>query len=81
MTNRINIELFIRFDWLRHKDCWEFETLDGDVEFMIEAVLDEDDEEMIDIVYTHGSYRTSLMSEPDFWVWEALDTGNWVAEY
>lgn len=76
----INTELLIKLDWLRHRDEWHFETLDGDCEFFLEAVLDEDGE-MIDIVYTHCSYRTSLMTEPDFWVWEALEIGNWVAEY
>lgn len=76
----INTELLIKLDWLRHRDEWHFESLDGECEYFLEAVLDENDE-MIDIVYTHGSYRTSLMTEPDFWVWEALEVGNWVAEY
>lgn len=76
----INTELLIKLDWLRHHNEWHFESLDGECEYFLEAVLDEDDE-MIDIVYTHGSYRTSLMTEPDFWVWEALEVGDWVAEY
>lgn len=66
------------FSWLKDKEYVEFETLLDDYEFGLEAVLDEDDN-MVDIKVVSGSYSTSLREEDDFWVFDELRNGNFVA--
>lgn len=70
-------DLLVQFQWLKDVDYVDVESMTDDIEYMLEAELDEDGD-MIDLVYTHGSYRTSLTSEPSFWVWDDLRNGNYV---
>lgn len=66
------------FSWLKDKEYIEFETLLDGYEFGLEAVLDEDDN-MVDIKVVSSSYSTSLREEDDFWIFNELRNGNWVA--
>lgn len=71
-------ELLVQFSWLANVDYVMVEQLsDPDIEYMLEAELD-DDGDIIDLVYTHCSYRTSLRNEPTFWVWQSLRDGDFV---
>ena len=72
-------ELLVQFSWLKDVDYVEVDTLsDPDIgTYMLEAELDEDGD-VIDLIYTRCSYRTSLKSEPTFWAFEALRAGDYV---
>lgn len=65
------------FSWLKNYEYVDFETLEEGYEFMLEAILDEE-ENMVDIRVVRGSYSTYLSYESDFWVFDALRNGNWV---
>lgn len=82
LTKRLELlatdELLASFEWLANVDYVMVEQLsDPDIEYMLEAELD-DDGDIIDLVYTHCSYRTSLRNEPTFWVWQSLRDGDFV---
>ena len=66
------------FSWLKNYEYVDFETLNEGYKFMLEAILDEE-ENMIDIRVVRGSYCTYLSRENDFWVFNELRNGNWVA--
>ena len=83
LANRIELlgidALLVRFEWLADVDYLTVELLsDPDIEYMLEAELD-DDGDIIDLVYTHCSYRTTLRNEPNFWVWQTLRDGDYIA--
>jgi hypothetical protein len=72
-------DLLVQFSWLKDVEYVEVDTLsDPDIgTYMLEAELD-DDGDMIDLVYTRCSYRTTLRSEPNFWAFENLRAGDYV---
>ena len=70
-----------QLSWLKdYDDAIEFEELVSyaPAVFYLEAVCDEDGE-LSDIRFTQGSYATTLRNEPDFWCWEQILNGNYVA--
>lgn len=83
MTDRLK-DLFIRemlnkFDWLTESDLWHFEDMyDTDHDYYISPEYDNG--YFYDIRYIHNGYTTTLLSDPDFCIWEELENGNYVAE-
>lgn len=84
MTDRLK-DLFIRemlnrFGWLTESDNWHFEDMyDEELDYFIQPEYT-DDGLFYDIRYTHNGYTTTLLSDPDFCIWEELENGNYVAE-
>lgn len=84
MTDRLK-DLFIRsmlndFSWLMEADNWHFEDMnDDEYDYYIQPEYTEDGD-FYDIRYTHGGYTTTLLTEPDFFIWEEIYNGNYVAE-
>lgn len=84
MTKLIDLlaieDLLVQFAWLKDVDYVEVDTLsDPDIgTYMLEAELDDDDGDIIDLVYTRCSYRTTLRNEPGFWAFENLRAGDYV---
>ncbi len=83
MTDKLK-DLFIkemlnRFGWLTESDNWHFGGINADYDCYISPEYTENGD-FYDIRYINGSYTTTLLSDPDFYVWDELENGNYVAE-
>ena len=70
MTDRLWNYLEAEFN-TTNKDYIEIET-DQD-RFIVEAIYNCDNSEIIDFAVYHGSYATSVREEPNIWFWEEIE--------
>lgn len=73
-------ELLEEFNWIKNYDLVDFTELE-DSEIIWEIRPEFDDEgNLIDLAGIAGSSYIRLSEEPDWWPFENMRTGNWVAE-